>query len=320
MNRSAEWNVGVSEGVPQAVDLTFTPVGLDDIDRIYPYTSAYGEGSCQHSPVSMFSLAEKYEDSVCVQDGFLYTLRRRLCDERYRVYLAPLGSGNQAAAYRRVLDDAASHGKRAKFMSITQTAANALEEAFPGRFDIAEDRDLAEYKYRTEKMSAFLGGPLRKRRAEVHTFWNQYGRRATVTRIGLEDFADCLAYERKWLEENLETHDADTLRRDARMIDSQIAHFDALRLSGVILRIDGVVCGFCYGTRLGDTYDVIVEKAERAIPHSYKVLRQESTRQCAAGCEWVNMEEDLGLPGLRALKKAYKPDCLLRKYIATERN
>ncbi len=103
------------------------------------------------------------------------------------------------------------------------------------------------------------------------------------------------------------------------MIRLQIDHFDELRLSGVILRIDGEIRGFCYGTCLGDTYDVIVEKADRDIPHSYKVLRQESTRQCAQGCAWVNMEEDLGLPGLRALKNAYKPDHLLNKFIVTER-
>ncbi|MBR6185381.1 MAG: DUF2156 domain-containing protein [Clostridia bacterium] len=305
--------------MPEKSALAFEPVTFADYDRIFPYTAAYGEGSCQHSPVSMISLAEKYGDSVCIQGGFLYTLRSRLCDEAYRVYLAPLGSSGIAQAYRRILEDAAAHGKRAKFITLTEKQAGLVKDAFPDRFAFQEERDLAEYQYRADRMAAFPGGELRKRRQEVHTFWNQYGQRASVERIRPEDFESCLQYERKWLRENLETHDADTLMRDARMIDFQIAHFDTLRLSGVILRIDGAVCGFCYGTPLGDTYDVIVEKADRGIPHCYKVLRQESTKQCAAGCRYVNMEEDLGLPGLRALKMAYKPDRLLRKLIVTER-
>ena len=292
---------------------------LEDYGRILTYSSVYGEGSCQHSPVSMFSLAEKYADSVCEKDGFLFTLRSNLCDGEFRTYLAPLGGGDPAEGYRLILEDAAEHGKRARFLTLTEAQASRLREAFPDRFEYTEDRDLAEYIYRAESMATFEGGDLRKRRAEVHTFHNMFGDRASITRIRPEDFEDCLRYEDKWLEDNLETHDAETLRRDARMIQLQMDHFDELHLSGVILRIDGEIRGFCYGTNLGDTYDVIVEKADRDIPHSYKVLRQESTRQCAQGCAWVNMEEDLGLPGLRALKNAYKPDHLLNKFIVTER-
>ena len=89
-------------------ELLFEPVDLESLDRIRPYTSAYGEDSFQHSPVSMFALQDKYGDSCCILDGFLYVLRSRLCDEKYRVYLAPLGEGDRTAAYARILDDAGS--------------------------------------------------------------------------------------------------------------------------------------------------------------------------------------------------------------------
>ena len=299
--------------------LAFTPVTPEDYDRLYPYTSAFGEGSCQHSPVSMFSLSEKYGDCVCIEDDVLYTLRSNLCDDTYRVYLGPLCGNGMEAAFGRIIADAGSHGRMVRFFTLTEQSARILEKAFPGRFDYEEDRDMAEYIYRSATMAEFSGAQLNKRRAEIHTFWNTFGDRASVTRIRPEDHGECLAYERKWLADNLETHDMETLLRDARMIERQMALFDELHLSGVILRVDGRTCGFCYGTKLGDTYDVIVEKADRAVPHSYKVIRQESARQCAADCVYVNMEEDVGLPGLRALKNAYKPERLLKKFIVTER-
>ena len=305
--------------MPDTEKLAFAPVTLEDYDRLYPYTSAFGEGSCQHSPVSMYSVAEKYGDCICIENNVLYTLRSRLCDDTYRVYLAPLCGKNIEAAFGLIMEDAHSCGKLVKFVTLTEHAADALKAAFPNRFDYEENRDMAEYIYRSGVMAEFYGKELRKRRAEVHTFWNSYGQRASITRIRPEDFEDCLAYEQKWLADNLETHDRETLLRDARMIDIQMAHFDELHLSGVILRIDGRTCGFCYGTKLGDTYDVIVEKADRSVPHSYKVLRQESAKQCASDCNYVNMEEDVGVPGLRALKQAYKPERLLRKFIVTER-
>ncbi len=304
----------------QTAELTFEPVGLGDLDRIYPFTSVYGEGSCQHSPVSMFSLWEKYGDMVCIRDGFLYTMRSRLCDEKYRVYLAPLGRGDRRTAFTLILDDAASHGKKAKFVSLTGTAAAFLGEEFPDRFEIAENRDLAEYLCRTESTAAFSGGKLIRRRKEVHTFWHTYGDRATVMRIEPKDFPEILEFAGKWLQRNEEDHDTHALGIEMRMIEKQIMNFDSLRLSGVVLRIDGVVEGFSYGTKLsGKVFDGLVEKANKEIPHIGKVLRQEATKQCAMDCEYVNMEEDVGIPGLRALKESYHPEILLRKYIAVER-
>ena len=312
--------LNVETGKQEPQDLEFLPVTWEDYERIYPYTSAYGEGSCQHSPVSMASLAEKYGDAVCMRDGFMYTLRSHLCDEEYRVYLAPLGCGDVAEAFRRIFADAEKYGKKVKFVTLTQKYAIRLQEAFPERFEIVEDRNLAEYMYRSEKMGFFPGGMLKKRRNEVNAFWAKYGERAAVTRITPEDFDDILAFEHRWLSDNFESHDGDALAREERMIRSQLMNFDRMRLSGIVLRIDGEVHGFGYGTKLSDScYDAIVEKGDRAVPHIYKVLRQEAVRQCALDCDLVNAEEDLGIEGLRLLKYSYQPEFLLRKYIATER-
>ena len=107
-------------------ELLFEPVDLESLDRIRPYTSAYGEDSCQHSPVSMFALQDKYGDSCCILDGFLYVLRSRLCDEKYRVYLAPLGEGDRTAAYARILDDARQIGYRAILLDTLPALESAV--------------------------------------------------------------------------------------------------------------------------------------------------------------------------------------------------
>lgn len=301
-------------------DLIFRQVTLEDYDRIYAYMAAFGEGSCQHSFVSIYSLSEKYGDVVCEKDGFLYVLRSCLCDADFRVYLVPMGEGDLRKAFANIIADAGKYGKKVKFLSLTQKYAEFLREEFPDRFTIEEDRDLAEYVYRTESMSTFTGGELRKRRKEVNHFWRLFGERAAVTRIVPGDFADILAFEQRWLEISKENHDMAALERESRMIQKQLAHYEQLRLSGIVLRIDGVVKGFGYGVKLSDEYyDAVIEKGDREVPHIYKVLRQESVKQCAMDCTYVNVEEDVGVPGLRALKYAYKPEFLIHKYIAAER-
>ena len=306
--------------MPESLKLDFKPVTIDDYDRIYPYTSVYGEGSCQHSPVSMYSLREKYGDAVCIKDGFLYTLRTNLCDDIFRVYLAPLGGGDLKAAFGNIISDAREHGRRVKFLSLTQKYAEALGELFPGSFDIKEERDIAEYMFKSEVMAYFTGPELSKRRREVNSFWHKYGDRASVDRIVPEDMPDIMRFEKRWLAQSKENHDMAALERESRMIRDQLEHFERLHLSGIVIRIDEVIFGFGYGTRLGDLcYDAIIEKGDRNIPYIYKVLRSESVKQCGLDCTYVNMEEDVGIPGLRALKSAYKPAYLINKFIATER-
>ena len=174
--------------------------------------------------------------------------------------------------------------------------------------------------YRTEIMSSFPGRSNRKRRYEVNAFRTQYGERASAEVIRPGDYGEILSFARDWVRENASTHDAEALEREERMIGKQMAHFEALRLSGVVLRIDGVIKGFSYGTKLSDEfYDTIAEKADRNIPHIYKVLRAEATKQCCMDCRYVNYEEDLGIPGLRYIKTAYRPEFLLNKYIAAEK-
>ena len=300
--------------------LEFASVGLADYDRIYSYTSQFGEGSCQHSPVSMYSLAEKYGDAVCEHDGVLYTLRSHLSNDAWRAYLAPLGPEGIGQAYAQIIDDAHAHGAKAFFVSLTMTQAATLEQALPDRFEIREDRDLAEYFYSAHVMAAFSGHALQRKRGEIHAFWATYADRASINRMGPADADEVLAFERAWLINSTQTHDADALEREARMIERQMTNFDALHLSGIVARIDGRICGFSFGTKLSETvYDAIVEKGNREVPHIYKVLRQELAKQCASECTYINIEEDLGIEGLRAMKLAYHPSHLLYKFIATEK-
>lgn len=299
--------------------LLFHRVSLEEYEIVQHYMSRYGAGSCQHSFVSMYSLFEKYGDCICEKDGFLYVLRSHLCDETYRVYLAPMGAGDLFTAFRTIFEDAHAYHKKVKFFTLTEETSKYLQNKFPGQFQISEDIDLAEYIYTCDSMGSFAGSKLSKMRWEVNRFWKLFGDRAKVSVIQESDFADILDYEQMWLEQNLKTHDMEALLREARTIKKQIDHYRKLQLSGVVIRIDGVVRGYGYGTRLSEEYyDALIEKGDRDIPHIYKVLRQESVKKCAMDCTYVNMEEDVGVPGLRAIKSSYHPEFMIRKYIAIE--
>lgn len=300
-------------------ELNFHPVTLEDYDVVWKYMSKHGEGSCQHSFVTMFSLYEKYGDAICEQDGFLYVLREHLCRDGVRVYLAPMGDGDRKEAFEKILEDAHSHHAVAEFQTLTETASRFLEEHFPGKFQMTESRDYAEYIYSTEKIATFSGAKLKNKRNEIRRFYKDYGERVSITRIQKEDFSEILEYEKKWLIQNSEDHDMVALEREAREINLQLQNFDLLQLSGIVVRIDNIIRGYVYGAPINNTYcDKLIEKGDRDIPNIYRVLFQEYVKQCALSYTYVNVEEDVGVEGLRKSKLSYQPEILLKKYIVRE--
>ena len=56
-------------------------------------------------------------------------------------------------------------------------------------------------------------------------------------------------------------------------------------------------------------------KADRSVPGSADVLRQQIALLLRAhGVRYLNAEQDLGAPALRAAKLAWRPACFLRKF------
>lgn len=297
--------------------LVFAPVMPGDYDRLFPYTSAFGEGSCQHSPVTLYTLREKYGDTVCIQDGTLYIRREKLCTGEMSVCLFPLGGGELRHSVERLLDDAHRRGTRLRFFTVTERAAQALGEAFPGRFSYEENRDYAEYIYRAERLAEMSGPELAKKRNNLRRFYRSCPGALRTEALDGAHLPDIYAFLDEWMAQNMEDHDAQALERERKSIEMQLSHFETFRLRGVVVYIDEKLCGFAYGTPLSEQmFDGLVMKGDRGIRQLGVLLYQEAARCC--GCVWLNAEEDLGIPGLRESKLSYRPERLLKKYVVTE--
>ena len=107
----------------------FIPVKMDLKPRIDAITKSWGEGSCQHSFVTMYALQEKYGDSVCMEDSMLYVSRDHLSDGRFRTCLMPMGAGSIRDAVERLLEDTHSRGMKLKLFPVTEKAAEVTAPA-----------------------------------------------------------------------------------------------------------------------------------------------------------------------------------------------
>ena len=304
--------------------MDFRPIELNMLPQLRPYYEAFGENSCQHSFVSSYCMSGKYGDQVCVRDGFLYTLRSLRGNEKERVYLFPLGDTGNADAAREavnlVLEDARANGARVRFETVTERAADFLRAHFADRFVLTEERDFAEYLYTHDKLALLPGHEMASKRYDIHTFERDYGDRCEIrcieTREQIEEIA---RFQEWWMKEKTEHEEDVQLECEHESILLGLEHFFELGLSGITVRIDGEMAGYAYGARLSDTgYDVMIEKGNRAFTDIYRVLNRDLVRLCCEGIAYINREEDLGEEGLRRAKLSYKPDILLKKFIARE--
>ncbi len=271
----------------------------------------------------MYCMEAKYQDMVCEQDGWLFTLRKGKSTDKERVYLFPLGDMADTEGLRNaltaIMEDAHENRCSVRFETITENAAKSLKELFPNQFAIEPNRDWYEYIYNFNTLANLPGGKLASKRYDIQTFYRDYEGRAVVRKIQPDDIDGILRFQRTWLTEKQHIDEDVQLDYENLAIQKGLAHFEALGLSGIVVIIDGELCGYAYGAPLSDTaYDVIIEKGDRRYNDIYKILNRELVRLCCDGFAFINREEDAGVEGLRKAKLSYKPDLLLEKYIAQE--
>ena len=213
----------------------------------------------------------------------------------------------------------ASRKERIKpyFFGVTEDNLSLFEQSIKHSFKITEQRDWFEYLYRSEKFVDFASSELSKQRRAVNRFWNLYGAEAAVERISPSNIQKVVKYQSAWLANNLDRNmDRDSLISENESILNGLDNFWSLNLEGIIVSVGKSVRGYAYGTILpGGAFDIIAQKGDVEYQQIYKVVLQEHVKTFYERAELTNMEEDIGLVGLRRSKERYKPDYMLKKYI-----
>ena len=302
----------------EAVDpVKFERVELRHRETVQAFTSRYGRGSCQQSFVTWFTLQEKYGDEIAREGDALFVRRSRLCTETEDVCLMPLGPGDAREQVGMLLDECHSRGRKLVLFTVTEEDAADISAAFPGTFQIAENRDYAEYLFETDRLIGMSGPELAKKRNNLGRFHRAYEGMVETVPLTADCMGEAKAYSDAWFAANIESHDRESMLREQRCMALQFAHFDTLGLRGFLLRINGTARGLCYGVPLSEqVFDGLIMKADRDVIQINVFMYAEIARIC--GCPVLDAEEDLGVPGLRESKLGFKPARLLKKYVVRE--
>jgi len=135
--------------------------------------------------------------------------------------------------------------------------------------------------------------------------------------IGEDNFEDVRKMNHLWCIQNGCAEDL-AISNECCAVESAIRHYDALGLSGGLIRTEAGVVAFSIGDPLNeDTFLVHFEKAFSDVQGAYQMINQQFVQHNCMQYSFINREEDAGVKGLRNAKLSYHPVRLVDKYLAT---
>ena len=110
-------------------------------------------------------------------------------------------------------------------------------------------------------------------------------------------------------------HEDSSLLCEKYAIQEAFLSFEQLELRGGAIRFDGKIQAFSFGKKINDETAVLhVEKANHDVRGLYTAITKEFAAHAWTDVKYLNREEDMGKPGLRAAKEALHPEFMVKKY------
>lgn len=287
--------------------MEFKPFRIEDKARIDSYFAVhhYEQIACTFN--TLFLWQDAYQTSWAEQDGILFV---RAGTGKDTFFMPPFAKEEENFVHGLALihEEYDKLGLPFRLKSASSWVTEQIERLVPGKYDFIEDRDNEEYIYRTEDMIRLPGKKLRMKKNHLNGFLRQYAdyQYEAITKENLED---AKAGIHDWF---LRHGD---IEEEEQAIKRCFDHWDALGVKGAVIRIYGKVEAFTNGDSINEKMaHIIFEKANPEIRGLYQAINRDFLMHEFADTEFVNREEDLGLPGLREAKMGYHPDHLTEKY------
>jgi len=279
---------------------------------------------CQYSPYSDYNFTSLWSWDVgglvewSRKDNFLiFKMRDYLTGE---FFLSLIGSGNLAEILPQIFSYAKSNGLREEVRLVPEeTLKSGSSQDFSSKFLIVEDTDNHDYIASAEAMARLDGSKFHNHRNLAKRFRREHPG-FEVKKIDISDNTvadDVLTLFEKWTKSKKISEDQYTNELAALKKHIEFASTQDSKIHFMGLYSDGELIGFGSDEVLHN--DFAVSHFQKAIPEYkgvYQFLWQESAKNLhQKGVKYFNMEQDLGIDGLRKSKTLWNPNFYLKKFI-----
>ena len=271
------------------------------------------ERGCEYSFVNISVWGRQ---RVAFQDGYCVIFSQF---DRYSVYPFPVGQGDLKPVLDAMIQDAQMRGIPFRLTGMSSLDCAEVERLYPGKFHFHTDRDNFDYVYAIDDLAELTGKRYQSKRNFVNRFRSQHPNCEVLpldesTVPAVLDMLDTWFAQRQELDPLADFH----LERIA--LNRAFARRQELALEGLALMENGHCLAMTMGSFLtNNTFDIHFEKALDGIDGAYAFINQSFARYLREKCpalQYLNREDDMGIPGLRKAKLSYHPHHLVEKHWA----
>ena len=308
--------------------IEYKGIDFKDLDIFRPYLRWEDVQGCEWSSVNLLTW-NRFGLEYAIIKGYL--VLRFIYDGQY-THTMPLppapegvehprlsesGDGCLECVVRTLRDECFAHHQPFSITNINQQGIDFLQRVFPGEFEFSGPMpERYDYICLREKIIALEGKEMRPKRQHLYQFPRFYpNHEYRPLEPGL--FPECLQLLQQWSDNaeaigHLQGADSKVMERES--ISQVFNNWERFGAIGGAMFVDGKMVAFTYGVPInGNTFDLCVEKGDIAYKGVYTVVRHEFMQQIPEQYTYINLEEDLGLPGLRRAKSSYHPAYQIQK-------
>ena len=287
--------------------MQYKEISLADKPIIDTYVNKEGFRTCDGAFANYFAWRDNFKISWCIEKNFLIIRATRYGDN---FYLPPMGGKDEDLldVLNQILDEndgyLCMHG-------VVEEDRDRILKVMPD-IEFVDDREDWDYIYLREKLATLSGRKLHGQKNHYNAFCKAHPD-FVYEEMNETNLHECLALGDAWCDAKLA--EDPTIEEERIALHNCLANFKALGLRGGLLRFDGKVQAFSYGSKINsDTAVLHVEKAVQGVRGLYIAMTKEFAAHAWDDVIYLNREEDIGIPGLRKAKEELHPEFMLIKY------
>ena len=258
------------------------PVQLEDRPAVEAIRARAGHQISAHAFTSLFLWQKVMGLSICLREDTFFV---RFAQRGENAWFYPCGSEEEQMRFLQwglKTPDFSLHYMR-------QEDVEFVQEHFPGKFRFEEARGDSEYICDRQAQIEMSGGAYRNLRAKVRKARERHNWQ--IQQISSENLELAKKVVHDWAKLREKTGDG-----DAALIG--LENFEELGLQGIMMGTEAGPQAIAYGAVIApDVFDFHVEKT--LMPSIINYAKWELYQRLPDRIRWINLEEDLNLPGLK---------------------
>lgn len=297
--------------------LRFTPVTLDEKKTLDPFLKKYPHCLNGYTFASLLILSVNYLYAYHFFDEKTLLIATWEESDKQFHLLEPIGEFSYTNQ-KELLQVISKNPYPLKLFRVSEAFITKNAD-FCSHFEDHNDRNFANYLYKTKDLAILSGKNYEKKRNLISQAERLYN------------------WELKPLTENCSPHCIEilenigknpdkeivlSLQNELKALNNMFSYYKDLDLKGCIITVEGKPHAFSiYGELTEKIADIYFEKADRNFKGLHQLINRETAKMIMEeGYEFINREEDLGVEGLRKAKMSYSPYKLISAHILTFRS